>query len=60
MLKILKIEKCFQGWQFIMNDMALNNELTDIKIINFPNLASHNINNQDFFMFAEFLKPGYH
>ena len=43
-----------------MNDMALNNELTDIKIINFPNLASHNINNQEFFTFAEFLKPGYH
>ena len=43
-----------------MNDMALNNELTDIKIINFPNLASHYINNQEFFMFAEFLRPGYH
>ena len=42
-LKMLNITKSFIGWQYIMNDMALNNELTDIKIINFPNMASHNL-----------------
>ena len=29
---------CFEGWQQILNDLALNNELTDVKIINLPML----------------------
>jgi hypothetical protein len=32
------------GWEQVINDMALNNELYDLKVINLPNLVDPNIN----------------
>ena len=40
--------------------MALNNELSDVKIINYPDLEAKNLKYRDFFMFAGFCHPGYH
>jgi len=34
--------------------MILNNELTDLKTVNFPDLTSKNIGKQDWFVFAGF------
>jgi hypothetical protein len=39
----MKINKAFLGWEQIVNDMNLNNELTDIRTINIPNLTDKNI-----------------
>ena len=41
--KLLQIDSCFKGWEFPLNDMILNNELTDLKTVNFPDLTSKNI-----------------
>jgi len=40
----LKVDNCFKGWEKVLNDFALNNEITDLKIVNFPNLNDPNIN----------------
>ena len=60
MLQNLKIDQCFQGWKHVINDMALNNELADVRTINVPNLKSQKVETQDWFTFADFLTPGYH
>lgn len=33
------IEDVLNGWEFPMNDMVLNNELTDMKIVNLPDFV---------------------
>ncbi len=60
MLETLEIDRCFKGWKHIINDMALNNELADVRSINVPNLKSNIVEDQDWFTFADFLPPGYH
>ena len=35
-LKDLKVLNQLQGWQYILNDMVLNNEIYDICAINMP------------------------
>ena len=37
-LKQTKIDSFFEGWHHAINDITLNNELTDIKIVNIPRL----------------------
>ena len=37
--KQLMIEDALNGWEFPMNDMVLNNELTDMKIVNLPDFV---------------------
>lgn len=34
---------CFEDWQQVLNDLALNNELIDVKIINLPHLDHPNL-----------------
>lgn len=60
MLEALKIDQCFHGWKHVINDMALNNELADVRAINIPNLKSNIVERQDWYTFADFLPPGYH
>ena len=43
-MKELKLDIYFKGWEKVINDFALNNEITDLKIVNFPNLNDININ----------------
>ena len=38
----------------------MNNELTDIRLVNMPELNAPNIEYQDWFSFGVFLPPGYH
>ena len=47
------------GWEKLMRDKCLRNELMDIQCINNPNLCS-NLQNNDVYIYADFLKPGYH
>ena len=60
LLTLLDVETRLDGWQYIINDMSLNNELCDVKIINYPDFSIRNLKSKDFFIFAEFCKPGYH
>lgn len=59
-IKQLGLDTCFLGWQSIINDMVNNNELTDVKAINLPDLSGYNVDRLDFFVFAGYLPPGYH
>lgn len=59
-LEALKIKDCFCGWKHVINDMALNNELADVRAINIPNLKSKVVERQDWYTFADFLPSGYH
>ena len=47
------------GWEQIINDMALNNELYDLKVINIPTLTDRNLKDQNWFTFAGFFSAGY-
>ena len=48
------------GWQHVLSDMANYNELTDVRAINMPEVASYNVHCQDWYTFGAFLPPGYH
>ena len=50
----------FKGWPFVMNDMCLANELTDVKPVNLPNFYNTRLESQDWYAFAGFFPPGYH
>lgn len=39
-LRRLDIDKSLKGWPMVINDMCLQNELTDSKSVNMPNLKS--------------------
>ena len=47
------------GWELLMRDKCLRNELMDVECINNPDLCS-NLKNSDVYIYADFLKPGYH
>jgi len=34
----MEIRECMNGWKHIINDLALNNELTDVRVVNLPDL----------------------
>lgn len=40
--------------------MALRNELTDVRVINRPDLSAFNVEAENWYTYAGFLKPGYH
>ena len=42
--------------------MCLNNELMNVKNINIPNFEEFDTKckNSDYYIFSDFLKPGYH
>jgi hypothetical protein len=43
LLEDMKVVKQLLGWQFILHDMVLNNEVYDIYAINLPELQAYNI-----------------
>jgi len=55
----LKLEQKFYGWSNILRDKCYHNELMDVTSINMPDFES-NLDNQNFFIYAGFFKPGYH
>lgn len=60
LLERLNLDKKLKGWPHILNDMANHNELTDVRTINLPDLSAYNVEAQEWFTFADFMKPGYH
>lgn len=54
------IKRKFNGWAHVVNDMALRNELTDVRVINRPDLSAYNVEAEHWYTFAGFIKPGYH
>ena len=59
LLKLLEIDQKFKGWQKVLEQQSTQNELYDVKNINVPDFGK-DIENKDYFVFADFLKPGYH
>lgn len=39
----MKVSNKLLGWQFILNDMVLNNEVYDVYAINMPELSAYNL-----------------
>lgn len=60
LLDHLRIKNKFSGWSHVLNDMALHNELTDVRAINRPEVSAYNVEVKDWFTFAGFFTPGYH
>lgn len=60
MFEALDIDGKFAGWSHVLSDMALHNELTDVRAINRPDVAAYNVEAKEWFTFAAFLPPGYH
>ena len=59
LLDSLNISSKLIGWQNIIKDKCLNNELMDVKSINMPDF-SKDLTHNDIYIFAGFQKPGYH
>ena len=55
----MNIKDKLVGWEKILRDKCLKNELMDVKTINAPDF-NKDLKDSDFFVFADFLKPGYH
>ena len=47
------------GWNLILEDKCLNNELSDVQSVNAPNFKKA-ISQLNYFVYAAFLPPGYH
>lgn len=43
LLEQLDSKAKLEGWQHILHDLSLNNELTDVKVVNFPEVDAYNI-----------------
>lgn len=54
------MRECMDGWKHVLNDLTLHNELSDVRVVNLPDLNAYNIEKQDWFTFAGFFPPGYH
>ena len=48
------------GWEYVMSDKCLRNELMDIKAINMPNFYNLSLSNKDTYIYTCYLAPGYH
>ena len=59
LLKALGINHKLEGWERLLRDKCLQNELMDIKNINAP-MYSKDLRDKDYFIFSAYLKPGYH
>lgn len=53
------VSKKTRGWSHILNDMALHNELTDVRTVNCPELSAYNVEVQEWFSYCAFLTPGH-
>ncbi len=60
LLKNSKVHLQLHGWKHVLNDVSLNNEVNDIKVINMPDISAYNIEQQEWFTFADYLPSGYH
>lgn len=60
LLEEIGVEKKVRGWSHVIHDMTLRNELTDVRVINRPDYSAYNVEAEDWFSYATFLKPGYH
>lgn len=56
----IKASRFLRGWQRILSDQILDNQLTDVRAFNFPNLKVTTVEKQDWFTFAAFVPAGYH
>ena len=56
----LNISEYFDGWEQLMEAKCNNNELMDIKSINMPDFKQEEAKNLDVYVYAGYLKPGYH
>ena len=59
LLRQLNINEKLEGWEKLIKESSLNNELFDVKNINLPDF-SNELRDKDVYMFAASLKPGYH
>ena len=59
LLNSLDITKKFEGWEDLLKFICLENELMDVKNINIPDFTK-DLTNSDYYVFAGYLKPGYH
>lgn len=59
-LEKVQAERFLRGWPRILEDLAGDNQLTDVRAFNFPNLKVTTVEKQDWFTFAGFLPAGYH
>ena len=48
------------GWGDLLHDKCNRNELVDVTSVNQPNLKSGYLEYNDYYCYANFLKPGYH
>ena len=55
----LGIDQRLKGWQQLMKYKCTKNELMDVKNINLPDF-NDDLDKRDYYIFAGFLKPGYH
>ena len=58
-LEGMNIKEKLDGWQAVLDDKCNYNELTDVSKVNEPNFEE-DLHKRDIFIFAGFLKPGYH
>ena len=59
LLKRLGISEKLDGWEKLLHLLCIKNELFDVKTINMPDFTK-DLHNQDYYVFAGYLKPGYH
>ena len=59
LLDALGINEKLEGWEKLIKNKTLNNELMDVKNINLPDFSKQ-VMGRDCYVFAGFLKPGYH
>ena len=55
----LLFKQKLKGWEHLVRDKCLKNELMDVKNINTPDFDKDQ-NDSDWYMYASYLKPGYH
>ena len=55
----MKLDEKLLGWQYILKDQCMQNELTDVKTVNMPNFGV-NQDGKDWFVYTCNLNPGYH
>lgn len=60
LLEQMEMRESMDGWRHVLSDLALNNELADMRVINLPDLNEQNIEKQDWFTFGGFVAAGYH
>ena len=58
-LEQLGINTKLEGWEKLIRNKCLTNELMDVKNINIPDF-SKDLKDKDYYVFAGYLKPGYH